>query len=166
MNVQENGLGLSGFVRAECWRNGKLIWVEEGKNILPDIGLNHIMRVALSLETAAPANYYVGMLDNYTPVAGSTMAEVGANEITNYVAGTRPAYSGVTTNKVTTNTAATAAYTIGVGGAVAYGAFLATSAVKGEVASTLVAAKLFGASRTLLENDVINITYEITGSSV
>jgi len=164
MKMKEDA-ALSGYVVARAYRDGKLLWEERGKNIMPDVGISYVLQAAISLETSAAAAIYVGLLDNYTPVAGSTMTNFGGNEITNYSAGTRPAYTGVESLETVTNTASKASYTIGVGGATVYGAFLTTSNVKAGTTGTAIAGKLFASSRALLENDVLEITYEITGSS-
>ena len=162
---QENRLGVAGYVVARAYRNGKLLWEEKGPNIIPDVGISHILQTCYTQEDTASAALYIGLLNNYTPLTSTTMANIGANEITNYREGARQAYTGAEASKTATNSASPASFTIGVGGAVVYGAFLSDSSTKGGTTGLVLGAKLFASSRTLLENDVLNITYEITGSS-
>jgi hypothetical protein len=178
MDVKEDAIGLSGFVVARAYRgvvtledgtkdysNAELLWEEKGANIIPDVGLTYILQSALTNEASAITTLYVGLLDNYTPVAASTMTEAGGNEITNYSASVRQTWVGVEGTQTATNTASPASFTISTGGATVYGAFLSDASTQGGTTGTLVAAKLFSSSRELLEDDVLNVTYEVSASS-
>ena len=177
MSEVNNRLGVAGYVVARAYRNnkfdedgnlielGEFLWEERGPNIIPDVGISHILQTCYTQEDAASAALYVGLLNNYTPVAGTTMANIGTNEITNYNEAARQAYTGVESAKTASNTASPASFTISAGGAVVYGAFLSDSSTKGGTTGLVLGAKLFASSRTLLEADVLNITYAVTGSS-
>lgn len=178
INEERDALGVSGYVIAKAYRgvvqneDGTLdyskatkLWEERGKNIIPDVGLSQILQSALTNEASAVTTLYVGLLGNYTPVAGTTMTNLGGAEITAYSAGVRQTWSGAEGTQTATNTASPASFTISAGGATVYGAFLSNVSTKSSTTGIAMAAKLFTSSRALLENDVLNITYEVSASS-
>lgn len=175
---QEDGLKLRGIWQCDQFRNGKLIsgGYPEPPNIFPTLGIGRMLTVYFhDIAKAAEEIFYVGIFKaNVTPAAGDTAAaKLGA-------AGTylecqdadydlpltdKPAYTTVDTETATiTNAAARAEFTIAATITV-YGAFLGTSKAKTAVDGYLTAAKRFVASRAVIDNDVLSITYEISVTS-
>lgn len=159
-----------GYFEFEHYRNGVLIDTWKTDNIVVDQGINYIMDAALSGATPI-TSYFVGLFkNNYTPVAADTAAlfpgaGVANEATTEYNEATRPAWTeaGVSA-KVITNSASPAVFTANTSVTI-YGAFLVSTSTKGGTTGTLVAASKFSASRSLINNDVLNVTYTITGSS-
>lgn len=175
---QEDGLKLRGIWQCDQFRNGKLIsgGYPEPPNIFPTLGIGRMLTVYFhDIAKAAEEIFYVGIFKaNVTPAAGDTAAaKLGA-------AGTylecqdadydlpltdKPAYTTVDTETATiTNAAAKAEFTMAATITV-YGAFLGTSKAKTAVDGYLTAAKRFVASRAVIDNDVLSITYEISVTS-
>lgn len=151
----------------EHFREGKLLDSGYSGNIVVDEGLTDILDVALSNGTQK-STWYVGIFkNNYTPVAGdvaSTFAGVGvANEVTTEVdETTRPTWTdaGVSAKSVT-NSASPAVFTANTSVSV-YGAFLISNNTMGGLTGTLCAASKFASVRSLVNTDVLNITYTLT----
>ena len=167
----DNGdaIRITGHVRAECYGpDGKLKWMEEGPNVIATTGLDYILNTDL-----AAASNFVGLLGAGTPVAGWTMTEAGGStgavSDTNgdreihgeYSDGTRPAWTVVdSTAQSVTNAASVATFNIN-GTATVTGAFLTTVSTKNDQTGTLIAAKLFGASKAVSNGDTLQVTYAI-----
>ena len=158
----DDGLGIRGHVRVVCrGKSGAVKWVEEGDNIVVDTGIDYIFNTDL-----AAASNFVGLLKAGTPDNTWTMTEAGAtaNEAEDYSSGTRPAWTVVdSTAQSVTNAASVASFAIN-GTVTVTGAFLSTSSAK-DTTGTLIAAKLFAASRAVESGDTLEVTYSISGSS-
>lgn len=158
MNESE-GLALKGVFTVSAYRKGKLLWEEKFANRIVDTGINAAMNTGIDAAT-----WYAALMGNTTVVAGTTMSTI--TEITAYSEGTRPVWDKTLTANQITNAASVAAFTISADSTVIYGAFITSSNTKGATTGTLLAAKQFtGGAKTLDTDDIINITYEINGSS-
>lgn len=161
-----SGFKLSGLVIAELWRDGRMVWRDEGPNLLVDEGIEFIMDVALSGGTQ-DTTYFVGLKDTGSVAAGDTAAQIGGTnawgEITAIYSGNRPAWTeaGVS-SKVITNSASPASFSI-TGTDDVHGAFLATD--DSGTTGSLIGAKDFSAAVSVANGDTLNVTYQITGSS-
>ena len=167
-------------LRGDVWlshiRDGHYLLREgyQGKNILPTEGLNHVLDV-ICHGSSQVTTWYCGIFKgNYTPIATDTAADnLGAGgdftecQDADYddPATNRPAYTeAAAAAGVITNSANPASFTIAASITV-YGAFLASSQAKTAASGTLLAAKKFDASRAVIDNDVLLITYQITATS-
>lgn len=167
-NIQK--LKTAGYFTYEHIRNGEVIDTWQEPNLVVDEGINYALDAAFSGGTPI-TTWYIGLFkNNYTPVAGNVAAsfpnEGVANEAnTEYDEATRPAWTeaGVTA-KVISNTASPAVFTFNTAVTI-YGAFLVSTNTKGGTSGTLAAASKFTASRAMLNADVLNVTYTLTGSS-
>jgi hypothetical protein len=110
-----------------------------------------------------PAAIYCGIFkNNITPVEGDTAAKLGSGNAYgecqdadyDFPLTNRPAY--------TTVSAASASCTNSI---TVYGAFLSTQQAKTSVAATLMCAKAFAASRAVIDNDVLAVTYVLSMTS-
>lgn len=156
---------------AECYRKSKLMWREEIENLIVDEGINHALNVEYHAATAITAWYCTLVESDTVAAAGMTYAVPVYTECTAYDEGTRPAYiEAESTAKSITNVASKAVFTISatktLHGASLVGGGTAAD-TKGDTAGggTLSCYAEFAASRAVLDNDVVNLTYEVTGSS-
>ena len=167
---EQSDIKSGGFFTFEHYRDGVLIDKWDTKNIVVDQGINYILDSALSGGTPI-TSYFLGIFkNNYTPVAADTAAlfpgaGVANEATTEYDEATRPAWveAGVSA-KVITNSASPAVFTANTSVTI-YGAFLVSVSTKGGTTGTLIAASKFTSSRALIDNDILNVTYTITGSS-
>ncbi|UOF79364.1 hypothetical protein [Caudoviricetes sp.] len=162
---------VGGVFTYEHVRDGEVIdtWVEP--NLVVDEGLNYILDSAMSGATTLTTWYISLFKNNYTPIFSDTAAAFPgagvANEATTeYTEANRPTWveAGVT-SKTITNTLSPAVFTFGTPITI-YGAFLVSTNVKGGTTGKLAAASKFTSSRAMLANDVLNVTYTLTISSV
>lgn len=174
---QQDGVGFQGIWQCDQFRDGKLIsgGYPESPNIFPTAGIARMLNVYFhDIAKAAEEIFYVGLFkSNITPVAGDTSAKLGSGNaygecqdadydlpLTN-----KPAYNTVDTTTATiTNAASKAEFTMAASITV-YGAFLSTSKAKTAVDGYLTAGKRFSASRAVIDDDILSVTYEISVTS-
>jgi hypothetical protein len=162
----QSQLVLMNYYHFECIRNGKKIWEEVIKNLIPTAGLNDILDKYFK-GTTYTAAWYVGLINNVgwtAYAAADTLAShAGWTESTNY-SGNRSALTlGSVSAGSVNNSASKASFTIGVGGAVIKGAFICT--VNTGTSGILYGEGSFSAARTLVETDVLNATVTLTSVS-
>lgn len=160
----QSGLVLTGWVRVECHDpDGNVKWVDEGKNIVVNEGIDYILGTAI-LDSAT---LYVGLLTaSPSPAAGWTMTNAGGAEAAGYDEATRVSWGqdAAASQAVTNSTSAD--FTMDGNDTSIGGAFITTDSTKDGTAGTLIAAKAFtGGNKTVANNDVLSVTYTITGSS-
>lgn len=169
----ESGLVFMGHVNLEHFRDGSLIYREEGKNVFTIEGRALILN-AIFGDANAPANVYMGIFkSNITPVAGDTAsARLGASgtygecQDADYDPATnRPEYViASTSTEVCTNEGNKAEFDIKQEITV-YGAFLATSQAKTSTSGALICARRFDSSRQVIAGDQLAVKYQITAST-
>lgn len=151
----------------ECVRDGEVIWIEDGLNLIVDTGINDALDKWLK-GSGYTAAFYVGLTDGTpTPDAADTMSShSGWAEVTAYDESTREALTlGSVASKTVSNTASKASFTIS-GTTTVGGAFLTTDSTKGGTSGTLISVKAFtGGDRSVVDDDVLNVTVTVTGSS-
>lgn len=151
------------YVKAELFRGYRRIWVDEGENLVVDLGINYIF--ANDIEAAT---LFLGLKDTGTPLAADTMASHSswAELSAIYDEATREAYTedGSTTDEKVSNSGSPAQFTFNATDDV-YGCFLCDNSTKGGTAGTLIGAKDFASAVSVIDDDVLNVTYEIAGSS-
>jgi len=162
----KQGVRLGGIFKVECYRDGKLIWVEKIYNIMTNEGLDRILNVILH-GTTQTATWYCGLIETDTAEAAGMTYDVPVfTESTAYDEATRPAYTEAeSTARSTTNSANKAVFTINATKTM-YGAALFSINTKGDhtggADNVLLCYAKFGASRAVVDDDVINLTYTIT----
>lgn len=171
--TKEGVLKLSGNWTVECVRDGKVIWVEKGKNIIPTEGLNHILNVAIGTASKSQA-WYIGIFkNNYTPLSTNTAANsLGLNGLYGEAQDAeydppsdRPTYTvSSATGGVISNAAAKAEFQIKQALTI-YGAFITNTQAKNSTSGVLLAAKKFDTPRNVVSGDIVYVTYEITATS-
>jgi hypothetical protein len=163
-----SNLKIGGRFQVECYRKGKLVWKEDVHNIWTDEGLNRILDVFFH-GTTQTATWYCGLVETDTaPAAGMTYDVPVFTESTSYDEGTRPAYvEAAASGKSTTNSASKAVFTISATKTM-YGAALFSIDTKGDHAASannvLACYAKFSAGRSVLDDDVVNLTYTVTSA--
>lgn len=167
----KQNLEIGGIFTYEHVRDGEVIDTWNEPNIVVDQGLNYILGAGMA-GTSPLTTWYIGIFkNNYTPLSTDTAAlfpgaGVGGESTTEYTETVRPTWTttGVSA-KVITNTASPAVFTFNTPVSI-YGGFLISSSVKGGTTGTLAAASKFTSVRAMLAADVLNVTYNLTISSI
>lgn len=158
---EQDGLIAHGVMRVECVRDGRVIWVEEGPNLIVTTGRNKLLDETLA-GSGYTAAWYMGLIDNagFSAIAaGDTMAShAGWTESTTYDEGARPTISFAAASAGSKATSAAVVFTIS-GTVTINGVFITTVSTKGGSTGTLFAGKSFSATRAVVDNDVLNVTY-------
>lgn len=171
-HLPESGLQLHGNVWTEHYRNGELIHsCNQGGNTFTTEGMARILNVCFRAQATDAAIYCGIFKSNVTPAVGDTAAaKLGASgtygecQDADYdsPATNRPAYTmASTTTAVATNAASKATFVMNASITV-YGAFLASSQAKTATTGTLFCAKAFAASRAVIADDELAVTYQLT----
>lgn len=162
----------STIYQVECWstlhRDGrvrkrpKFRWRDGFNNIVVTTGLNKLLDATFKNGLASPA-WYVGLKGTGSMVAGDTMAShAGWAEIVPYSDSTRQAFTpGAISAGAVDNSAAKAVFNINTTSTV-YGCFLTDNSTKSGTTGTLYGGGDFGASRAVLNGDILNITVTLT----
>jgi len=153
------GMKINQHYKVECiGKDGKLKWVEEFDNLVVTAGLNKYLDATLKTGLAAPA-WYVGLKDTGTPDPADTMASHASwATITPYSNATDPAFTpGAISGGSVDNSAAKAVFNINATDDI-YGAFMKDNSTKGGATGTLLGAGDFGAPRSVISGDTLNVT--------
>ena len=138
-------------------KNGKIKWTEKIENLVTTVGKTDIVDKYFKGSTYT-AGFFCGLKGTGTAVVGDTLAShAGWAEVTPY-SGNRPAITFGTTS-AGSNTATAVAFTINATQTVA-GAFIAT--VNTGTSGTLYSAGDFGASRSVISGDTLNVTLTVS----
>lgn len=172
----ESGLGFQGIVTADHFRDGKLIHTQTGKNIFTTAGRNYLLDIIFgSTSKAASPIFYVGIFKNNVVPAAADIPSTQLGAVGTYGECQDADYGTPATNKPSytiaaaaaaacTNSAAPAAFTIAASITI-YGAFLSTVAAKTATTGYLMCAKKFDASRAVVLNDILAVTYAVSATS-
>lgn len=159
--------GWGGVFTVEHMRDGECIHKQVVHNLVTTEGMKHLLDVFLHGDTIDSTTWYVGLIgDNTTPLVSNTYAVPVWAEAAGYDESTRVEYNEAaatgTTTVTTTNSANKATFTMDGTDATIYGAFVSSFSTKDDVAhsgAVLLAAKLFAASRAVVDDDQLLITY-------
>jgi len=158
---------VGGVYKFEHVRDGNVIDTWEESNLVVTEGLNHLLDTTFH-SSAQIGTWYIGIFSgNYTPQATDTGANITANSTeieAGYDEGTRPEFvEAAAAAGSLTNSASQASYAINTTVTV-YGAFLASSSVKGGTTGTLMSCTRFGTSRSLIDGDTLLVTYTFSAA--
>lgn len=161
---------MGGVFYVTCYdKNGKMKWKDRSKNLVVNVGLEHVLDTIFSLggETAH-ANYYLGMTDaSPTIVAGDTLSShVGWNEViyvTDYSELARQEFTEVRTGQTVDNSASKAVFSI-VSTTTIGGAFICS--VDTGTAGMLLAASAFAnGDKPVTAGDTVEVQYDFSITS-
>jgi len=139
-------------------------------NICTDEGVNAILDIMFHASTQITTWYVLIFESNTTPAAGTTYAVPVFTESTAYDESTRPEYvEAAASSKSLTNSANKASFTINAtktiyGGALVGGGTDASTKADTAGGGTMFCASLFGASKSVIDDDIIRITITINGA--
>jgi hypothetical protein len=137
------------------------------ENIVVNQGLNYLLGAALGGQSTV-TSWFIGLFsNNYTILASDTAATIATNagEVTQYTAGTRQAWtSAPPTSQSITNSATQASFTFNATLNV-YGAFLISSSAINGTSGTLFAGAQFGSPKSVVNTDILQLTYTFTAAS-
>lgn len=155
-----DSVGKVGFVYViELVRKGVVIDREVVHNMVPTVGLNHILDVVV-LGGTQYANWYLGLYEgNYTPTAGITMTTLPstATETTAYVEATRQAFvPGAVTGGTISNLASKAEFTF-TANKTLYGGFMTSNDVKSSTTGMLLSVVRFASPKNAEVDDVLRV---------
>jgi hypothetical protein len=152
----------AGFFVIRAYRNGELLFEDQGPNLIVNEGLNHKQSVVF-LDDTKVGTWFLGLTSGSpTIAAGDTMASHGGwTEITAYAEANRQTWVGVAGSVgVSTNAASPAVFTVNANDTVIGGVFMTSNSTKGGTTGVLMSARAFASNRTLQANDTIEITYQ------
>jgi hypothetical protein len=151
----------------ECFRDGKLIWEDTFENLVTTAGLNKYLDATLKTGLASPS-WFVGLVDGpgsgTSYAAGDVMSSHGGwTENQAYDEANRQAFTpGTIAAGSVDNSAAKAVFTMNSSDTIA-GAFLVDENTKGGTTGTLLGEGDFTAGdRSVIDNDVLNVTVTAT----
>ena len=160
---------LGGSWQVVCRRkDGTVKWEDDIKNIVVNVGLNHLLDVTLSAATQI-TSWFLGLTDGTpTVAAGDTMgSHAGWTEVQDYDEANRQAWTdGGASSQSVSNSGSPAVFTVNANGTVIGGAFLTSSNTKGGTTGTLYAAGAFTAGdKDLDDNDTLTVTATFTAAA-
>jgi len=154
----------------EHWRKGQLLSRTQDHNTCSAEGLNALLDIMFHASTQITTWYVEIFETDTTPADGTTYAVPVYTPSTAYDEATRPEYvEAAASGKSMTNSASKAVFTIDATKTI-YGAALvgggSAATTKADVAGggTLYCASQFGASKSVVDDDVINVTVTLTAA--
>lgn len=145
----------------------RVVDIAQACNIIPTEGRNSILGVAFNAQ-AQVTTWFCGVFENnYTPIAGDTMATfpAAAGEVTVYAEATRPIWNEAAPSAgVITNSANPAVFTF-TATKTLFGAFMSSVSTKGATTGVLVSAAKFAASKGVDSGDIGRLTASVTFTS-
>lgn len=163
--MQKDCIRVGGVFTFECYGpDGTLKWKDEAKNLVTNVGLQHILDILFVSATTQIDPWYVGLTDGTpTVAAGDTSAShVGWTEVTAYT-DNRKAYVDVRSGQSVTNSASKASFAINADTTTIGGAFL-DSAATGTAGTLLCAAAFTGGDKSADSGDTLEVTYTFSAA--
>jgi hypothetical protein len=170
-DIDPGKLGVGGYFVIECFdAGGNLRWEDTAENGVVNLALNDVLNVYLR-NTAATANWYIGLVDNASftgfAAADTVAAHSGWVENTNYSNPTRVQWSpGAASNQGVTNSVTADFNMTPVSPVTIKGLFLCSDNTKGGTGGLLFATAAFtGGNQTVNNGDTLKVTYTVNASS-
>ena len=165
----KSNIKFSGRFFVECYdKDGNLKWKDDIINNVMNIAIDDIFDVYFNNGTPT-ATFFVALIrdDNFSAISSADTAasHAGWEEGDEYNEATRPAWVIVApASQTVTNAASLAEFNIN-DTEIIKGAAIYTNNVKLGTTGVLISAGLFtGGDKDVVANDVLRVTYEITGS--
>lgn len=158
---------LENYYKVECYRNGKLLWVEDITNLVTTVGLNDSLDKHLKGSNYS-ATWFVGLTGASPAFAAGDTADshAGWTEVVAYNEATRPTYSPSNASAGSAdNSASKAVFTVNADNTQVGGAFIISQSAKGGTAGILYGEGPFSSNRTLASGDELRVTITCTAAS-
>ena len=137
------------------------------ENIVVNQGLNYLLGAALGAQSVVNT-WFIGLFsNNYSILSSDTAATIAANsgEVTQYTASVRQSWqSAPPASQSITNAANQASFTFN-GTLSIYGAFLVSSSAINGTSGILFSGAQFGSSKSVVNTDILQLTYTFTAAS-
>jgi hypothetical protein len=166
--MQAMGLSIDGHERKMY--NGVdsvVLSTEDVTNLIPTEGLNYVLGAALT-GVSPISSWYIALFEgDYTPVAGVTAASFpgAATECTAYDESTRQAWTpGAVAAGSVNNSASKAVFTMNATKTV-YGLAQTSQSAKSSTSGTLVSVARFASAKSVVDDDILNVTSTLTMTS-
>lgn len=159
----KDGFRFAGYFKAECFdKDGNLKWVESGRNLVVNDGLDHALDVIFH-GAAQIDPWYVGTKTASGGILAtdSLSAHPGWTEFVGYTGNRKEYVEGAVSGQSISNSASPASFDINATGTVA-GAFLCS--VASSNVGLLFSVVDFATTRSVDSGDVVNVTYSLTTS--
>jgi hypothetical protein len=162
---------MGGIFTAECYGpDGVKKWEESAHNLVTTEGIAHVLNALLHGSTQITTWYVVPFENDHTPAAGNTYAVPGYTECTAYDEIARQAYNEAEAAAGSvTNSANKATFTISDTKTI-YGAALVGGGTDADTKSdtagggTLLCLATFASSRSVADDDTLQITYTFSAA--
>lgn len=158
---------VGGIFTGQIRRKGVIIDEFEAPNLVTNEGLNALLDIMLHNGTQV-ATWYLGLFEgNYTPVATVTAATITAasTECTAYDEATRVEFEEAAASAQSiTNSANRATFTFNATKTI-YGAFLVSVSTKSATTGVLFSATRFAASKAVVDDDELLLTYTFSAAN-
>lgn len=160
----ETSFKVGGVFTVDCYGpDGKLKWSDTAKNLVTNVGLNHILDVVLH-GTTAVSPWYVGLKNTGSPAAADTSANHASwTENSNYTGDRKEYVEAAASSQSTTNSANKASFSITSDSQTISGAFL-DSASTGTAGTLLCVADFTGGDKSCDSGDTLEVTYTISAA--
>lgn len=147
--------------------DGNIKWVEKAKNIVTNVGLQHILDILFVSATSQVDPWYVGLTDGTPSVAaGDTMSShAGWSEVTAYDEANRQTFTDARTGQSVDNDGNEAVFTIDTNSTTIGGAFLCSdNTVGGSTGTLLCVAAFTGGDKSADDNDTLTVDYTFSAA--
>ena len=165
LQSQENRIKLGGIFDILCRdKFGKEKWQDRAKNIVVNVGLDHILDVIFS-GTSKATNWFVGLKGSGTVSSADTLAShAGWTELTPFSGASRVTYvEASASGQSITNSANKASFSITSTATVA-GAMLASVITGSGGSGVLMCAADFASAKGVENGDTLEVTYTISAA--
>ena len=165
--VPKAGQIIGGRFLGKIIRDRRVIDEFDCENIVVNQGLNYLLGAALGAQSVVTSWYIALFSNNYTILASDTASTIAANagEVTQYTAGVRqPWTSAPPSAQSISNSASQASFTFNATVTV-YGAFLISTLAINGTSGTLFSGAQFGSPKSVVNSDILQLTYTFTAAS-
>lgn len=154
-----------GSFKLEHWRDGKLLAVDEFPNGIVDAGMNKLLDVFFRNQTQI-ATWYIGLVDNASFSVFADADTMGSHggwiENNDYDESVRQTWTTIAAAARAITNTSVATFTMNATKTI-HGIFLTSSSTKTGTTGTLWSTAAFTANRNVVDNDLIKITYTVSG---
>lgn len=165
--VPQSDLRVGGRFIFDHVRDGVVIDSWDDHNIVTNQGLNSLLDIMFH-GASQITTWYIGLFEgNYTPVATVTAATIASasTECTAYDEASRQEFvEAAASGQSITNVANRAQFTFNASKTI-YGAFLVSASAKSATSGVLFSASKFAASKAVVDDDQLLVTYQIDASN-
>jgi len=157
------GVRVGGVFEVTCYGpDGQVKWKDTAKNLVTNVGLNHILDVVLH-GTTQITTWYVGLKNAGSVAAGDTLAShAGWTENANYTGDRKEYEEAAASGQSITNSANKATFSINADSQTIAGAFLASAATG--TTGTLLCAANFASAKSCDNGDTLEVTYTLSAA--